>query len=365
MCSGSIHRNGFLPDWRSVQSCWTLKVMFKKEVRIGEKFIGNGHPCFIVAEAGVSHFGSVDKAFALVDAAVQAGADAVKFQIFQANQLIASAAPDWIRRMRAKELPAEVFAEIMDYCRRSKIIFFATAHDDQSLKQLAKLDPPVYKIGSGEVQNFDFYRKVAKLNRPLIFSTGMFSGKDIQKTTQVLADAGCNEVVMLHCVTGYPVPEKSVNLLAIRTLKNLFPGPVGYSDHSVSYDIASASVLLGANLIERHLTLEKNIPNAQDWKVSCDPQEMRQFIAMIRRFEAAMGDGLLRQTEVEKKSLEWARKSVVAAEDIWPEDLITAEKLQVKRPGTGISPAQIHKIIGKRAKVEIKADTLVSWDQIK
>lgn len=340
-------------------------MLFKKKVSIGGKLVGNKQPCFIVAEAGVSHFGSLNKALKLVDAAVQAKADAVKFQIFQTDKLVSSVASDWIKRMRPKELPIEAFHEINDYCRQKGIIFFATAHDDESLNKLTELDPPAYKIGSGELQNCAFYRKVASLNKPIIFSTGMFSEKDIRATIKVLSRCGCNEVIMLHCVTGYPVPEESVNLSAIRTLKTIFPGPVGYSDHSVTYDIAASSVLLGADLIERHLTLEKNIPDAQDWKVSCNPDELQQFIAMTRRLEAAIGDGRLEQAELEKESLKWARKSIVAAEDIWPEELITAEKLQVKRPGTGISPIDLKKIIGKKAKVKINADTLINWKQLK
>jgi N-acetylneuraminate synthase/N,N'-diacetyllegionaminate synthase len=339
--------------------------MFKKEVRIGEKLIGNQHSCFIVAEAGVSHFGSTDKALELVDVAVKAKADAIKFQIFQTDRLISATASDWIDRMRPKELSIEAFQEIQAYCRQKGIIFFATAHDEESLNELAKLDPPAYKIGSGELQNFGFFRQVASLKRPVIFSTGMFTEKDIRKTINILAEAGCNEVVMLHCVTGYPVPNESVNLLAIRTLKNIFPGPVGYSDHSATYDIAAASVLMGANLIERHLTLEKDIPNAQDWKVSCNPEELQQFVTMTRRLESAMGDGRLQPAEVELENINWARKSIVAAEDILPDDVITIQKLHIKRPGTGISPAKLEKVIGKRARVKIKADTLINWKQLK
>ena len=339
--------------------------MFKKEVRIGEKWIGEPHPCFIVAEAGVSHFGSLDKAIELVDVALKAKADAIKFQIFRTDRLISAMAADWVERMRPKELSIDAFHEIQAYCHKKGIVFFATAHDEDSLNDLAQLNPPAYKIGSGELQNFAFFQQVAALNKPVIFSTGMFSEKDIQDTIRVLADADCNEVVMLHCVTGYPVPNISVNLLAIQTLKNMFPGPVGYSDHSTTYDIAAASVLMGANLIERHLTLEKNIPNAQDWKVACGPEELQEFIAMTRRLEAAMGDGRLRPAAIELKNIEWARKSIVAAEDIMPEEVLTAQKLQMKRPGTGISPAELEKVIGKRAKIKIKADTLIDWKQLK
>jgi len=340
-------------------------MVFRKEVNIGGKLIGNGHPCFIVAEAGVSHFGSLDKALKLVEVAARAGADAVKFQVFQTAELISSVAPEWVERMRPKELPIEAFREIMDYCRQKGIIFFATAHDPESLEKLAELDPPAYKIGSGELQNFDYFRGVASLKKPVIFSTGMFSEKDILDTIRVFAEAGCSEVILLHCVTGYPVPVEWMNLKAIQTLKSIFPGPVGYSDHSVTYDIAASSVLLGANLVERHITLEKDMPDAQDWKVACNPEELVQFVAMTRRLEAARGDGVLRVSEVEMKSMSWARKSIVAAQDILPEDLITAENIRFKRPGTGISPAEIDKVVGKKAKVKIKADSLIEWEQLK
>ena len=336
--------------------------MFEKTFTVAGRIIGQDNPCFIIAEAGVSHFGSLDKAFALVDAAVTAGADAIKFQFFKASELISSVSPDWIERMRPKELSLEAFRDIRDYCLNRKIIFFATAHDLKSLEELTRLDPPAYKIGSGEVKNPEYFKSVARLGKPVIFSTGMYTRKDLDESLAILASEKCNRVAVMHCVTQYPTPPGEANLNRILTLKGLFPGPVGYSDHCATHDIASSSVLLGADLIEKHITLEKNIPNAQDWKVSCDPQELVEFVASIRRLEAARGDGDFYPGEGELKSMTWARKSIVTAKKLSAGSIITREYLSFKRPGTGISPDRIDEVLGKKLKIGVEEDTIITSD---
>lgn len=337
---------------------------FKTGFRIGNTLIGEDSPCFIIAEAGVSHFGSMEKAFLLVDASVCAGADAVKFQHFKTEHMISSKNKEWTDRMKPKELHISAFREIKEYCMERGITFFASAHDIRSLEELMSLDLPCIKIGSGELQNPEFYSIAASFKKPVIASTGMFLKEDVLQIIDALEEGGCTDAALMHCVTSYPVPPSDVNLKMITTLKNIFPGPVGYSDHSVTPDIAASSVLLGADLIEKHITIEKNIPNAQDWKVACTPEELIEFVASIRRLEAALGDGEFRLTEGEKKSLEWARKSIVTSVDIMEGDTITREKILLKRPGTGIAPAEINKVIGKKAKEKIEHDTIIKWEQL-
>jgi N,N'-diacetyllegionaminate synthase len=337
---------------------------FKSIYKIGSRYLGEGYPCFIIAEAGVSHFGDISKAFKLIEAAVDAGVDAVKFQIFKTEEMISVESTEWIARMKPKELPLSSFIKIRDYCKDKGIIFFATAHDPKSFEELMQLDPPCIKIGSGEVQNYEFYRLAASCRKPIILSTGMFLKDDVIQVLKVLAESGCTEVALMHCITEYPTPPSDINLRMIQTLKSLFPGPVGYSDHAATYDIAAASVLMGANLIEKHITLEKNIPDAQDWKVSCTPGELVEFVSSVRRLEAAIGKGEFNLTDGEKRSLLWARKSIVAARDINAGEVINKDDLAFKRPGTGISPADVKSVAGKRALKFIKKDHLIMEDMI-
>ena len=338
--------------------------MFEKTFTVADRIIGQDNPCFIIAEAGVSHLGSIDKAYSLVDVAVKAGADAIKFQFFKTSELISSVSSDWIERMRPKELSLEALRDIRDYCLSRKIIFFATAHDLVSLEELARLNPPVYKIGSGEVKNPEYFKTVARLGKPVIFSTGMYTRKDLDESLAILASEKCNRVAVMHCVTQYPTPPGEANLKRIITLKGIFPGPVGYSDHCATYDIAASSVLLGADLIEKHITLEKNIPNAQDWKVSCDTQEFVEFVASIRRLEAAGGSGEFYPCEGELKSITWARKSIVTAKKLSAGYVITRDCLSFKRPGTGISPDRIDEVLGKKLKVGVEEDTIITADML-
>ena len=343
-----------------MESSFHYNSSFKPQFKIGDYFIGQESPCFIVAEAGVSNFGSLEKAFQLVDSALNARADAVKFQFFNTEELISADCPEWIERMKPKEMPISFIKKISEYCKKKGILFFSTAHDLKSLYELAEMDMHCFKIGSGELQNPEFYRIAASFNKPLIISTGMFLEEDILQVLNILSASKNPEVAVMHCITNYPVPPKDANLKMIQSLKSIFPGPVGYSDHSATFDIPAASVLLGANIIEKHITLEKNVANAQDWKVSCTPDEFVEFVASIRRIEDALGDGEFRLTEGERKSIQWARKSIVAARDLSRNDIIKKEDVLFKRPGTGISPSKVEAVLGKRAKTFIKRDSVIS-----
>ena len=283
---------------------------------ISDRLVGGQHPCFIIAEAGISHFGDIQKALKLVDVAVSAKADAVKFQIFKSTELISKQSQDWIERLSSREMSIDDYAKVKEYADSKGILFFLTAHDVPSLHETKKLDLPCYKIGSGEVGNPSFFKEVGRIGKPVIFSTGMYEEPDIFLALDSLQSVGCREVGLLHCVTSYPTPVQDINLSKLTLLESMFEGPVGYSDHAETWDIAASSVLLGAKIIEKHITLERDIPNAQDWKVSCMPDELIEFVASVRRLEQSLGSASAGLSDNEKDSIVWARKSIVAANPI-------------------------------------------------
>lgn len=341
-----------------------MTLEFSKSFTIGNCGIGQDLPVFIVAEAGVAHFGSVEKARALVDLAVTAKADAVKFQVFRTSELVSRESKEWIERLRPKELPFEAFQTIEAYCREKGIIFFATAHDEPSLEFLDSLDVPVYKIGSGEVGNWPFLKKIVSRNKPVILSTGMYTMEELSEALAIFAEAGNPDVAVLHCVTQYPTPPSEVNLLAMKTIRENFDVIVGYSDHTQGFHFPLAAVSLGAQVVEKHITLDFNVPNAQDWKVSCGPEQLPIMVKQIRDIEAGLGSGVKAPGEAERLSLSWARKSLVAVRDISQGEVITPGMLSAKRPGNGISPAHMDEVIGKKAKLNIQKDTAIQWEQL-
>jgi N,N'-diacetyllegionaminate synthase len=341
-----------------------MKFTFNHSISIQGRRLGEAHPVFLIAEAGVAHFGSLDKAKQLVDLAVAAGADAVKFQIFRTEDLVSRESAEWRNRLKTKELAYESFREIQAYCRRRKIIFFATAHDETSLDFLDTLEVPVYKVGSGEVGNWPFIKKVASRGKPVILSTGMYRLEEVSRALDLIAEAGNRDVVVLHCTTLYPTPPHLVNLRAMDTLREAFHVPVGYSDHTQGFLFPLAAVARGACMVEKHITLDFNVPYAQDWKVSCGPVDFPVMVQQIREIQAGLGSGIKIPSEKELSSLDWARKSLVAKEDIPEGSVITRGMVCAKRPGSGIAPSDMDKIMGKKARVKIRKDTLIQWEHL-
>jgi N,N'-diacetyllegionaminate synthase len=338
--------------------------MLNKTVRIGSREIGNGAPVFIIAEAGVNHLGSIEIAKHLVDMAVISRADAVKFQIFRTENLVSLAAPDWIERLKPKELPYDAFKILKQYCEKRNITFMATAHDEESLDFLQSLDPPAYKIGSGEVSNAEYIRRVAAFHKPVILSTGMYNMDEVKNTVQLFREESNGDIILLHCTTCYPPAPEDINLRAILSLKNEFGCPVGYSDHSIGIDIVLAAAALGASVIEKHIAVSKSTPGSQDCLVSCDEQDLVEMVNSIRKIEKAMGNGNKMPSERELLSRQWARKSIVARIDIHKGNMITKEMLTLKRPGTGIPPQQISTVVGQKAKRDIRKDMLISYENL-
>ena len=333
-------------------------------VQIGNRHVSSGNPVFVIAEAGVNHFGNIEIAKHLVDMAVIARADAVKFQIFKTENLVSSVAPDWIERLKPKELPYDAFKYLKEYCEKKGIMFLATAHDDESLDFYSSLNPIAYKIGSGEVSNTPYLRKIAKKKKPVILSTGMYDMDDVREAVNIFLDEGNTNLVLLHCITCYPPVPEDINLRAINTLQKEFRCPVGYSDHTIGNDMVLAAVALGASVVEKHIAVSKNAPGSQDCPVSCDEKDLIEMVNSIRKIEKALGSGIKKPSERELKSKEWARKSVVAKVNIKKGDVITEGMLTLKRPGTGISPEDISKVIGRRAKRNIKINNLIQFDDL-
>ena len=244
-----------------------MSFTFSKTFSCGAKDIGAGAKVFIIAEAGVAHFGDVNKAYKLIDLAAEAHVDAVKFQIFKTDNLVSASSDEWKNRLRPKELDYKIFVELKKYCKTKNVLFLATAHDEESLDFLTTLDVPAFKIGSGELQNIPFIDKIARKKRPVFLSTGMYTDDDINLVLKVFEDAKNPDVCVLHCITAYPTPPEHVNLKALQRIARQHHVMTGYSDHTEGFHFPLASVALGAKVIEKHITLDFDVPNAQDWKV--------------------------------------------------------------------------------------------------
>lgn len=339
-------------------------MIFKDTIKIENKKIGKNYPCLVIAEAGISHFGDIKIARDLVDMAVDSGADVFKTQIFDVDNLISKNANDWKERLRPRNLNFDQIQEIKERCKKKGIIFLTTAHDESRIEWLKKLDVSSIKIGSGEKNNLDFISKLARLGKPIIVSTGMCNNEDVKKILSVCLDSQCNNVCLLHCVTSYPVPINQINLAAMDQMKSYFNGPVGYSDHSKDGNAVLAAVARGANIVERHITIFKNIPNAQDWKVASDPKDFPKLIKNIRQFEKMIGNKEKNIAPCEEKGTQWALKSLVASKLLDKGKIITREDIEIKRPGTGMPPSSQKNVIGKRLKYSMEEGDFFNFDNL-
>lgn len=325
----------------------------------------------IIAEAGVNHNGNFELAKRLVDQAKFAGVDIVKFQTFISNNVVSKYAEkaDYQKKNHNKEesqlemvkkleLSFCEFSMIKEYCEAKGIEFMSTAFDFESIDFLDKLGMNTWKIPSGEITNLPYLIKIAKLNKSVILSTGMSTIEEIRSAIHILKSNGCGEITLLHCTTEYPAPFNDVNLKAMITMKNEFAIKVGYSDHTEGIDIPIAAVALGATVIEKHFTLDRNM-EGPDHKASLEPDELKHMVNSIRNIEIALGNGIKQPAESEKKNIEIARKSIVAKNKIKSGDIFTEENITVKRPGNGISPMKWFDVIGKFAQRDFDEDELI------
>ena len=265
------------------------QLKLNEQIDLGSIIIGDQKPCVIVAEAGVAHFGSLEKCFKLVDLAKSSGANAIKFQIYDIDSFISRKSKKWFSRMKEKSLNNDDFLEIKKYCKKKKILFFLTPHDEKALSFTEKMDLPLLKIGSGEVQNNSFIKKILSLNKPTIISTGMYDEDDLNDLIKIIKKQKNKNIAILHCVSSYPTKSEEVNLNVINEYKEKIQGIIGYSDHTEGHEVCILAVAAGAKIIEKHITLDFNIPNAQDWKVSCGPNDFKSFVNKIRSVEKILG----------------------------------------------------------------------------
>jgi N,N'-diacetyllegionaminate synthase len=347
-----------------------------KKVKIADRLIGEGAPCFIIAEAGVNHNGNINLAKRLVDVAIQAGADAVKFQTFKAEDVVTETAEKaeyqkkttgaeesqfvMIKKLELKELD---FKELFDYANRKGIIFLSSPFDKWSVDLLDKLGVPAFKIASGEITNLPLIKYIAQKGKPIILSTGMSTMAEIKEVLQVINNEGTRDIVLLHCITSYPAKVESSNLRAMRTLRRAFKLPVGLSDHTIGITVPIAAVALGAAALEKHFTLDKNLPGP-DHKASLTPEELNRMITVVRQVEKAMGNGIKSPTEEEEELKRVVRRSIVARVEISKGTLITEEMLDVKRPGTGVEPKYMNKVIGAVARHRIEQDEPLTMNKL-
>lgn len=325
----------------------------------------------IIAEAGVNHNGNLDLALKMVDEAKRAGADIVKFQTAIPEKVISKYADkaEYQKKTTGNEesqlemckrihLQLSDYDIIKKYCEEVGIEFLSTPFDLESIDYLEKLGMRLWKIPSGEITNLPYLIKIAKTGRPVIMSTGMAELKEVEEAVNVLKENGAGEITLLHCTTEYPAPFESVNLRAMNTLREKFGTEVGYSDHTVGFEVAVAAAVLGASVIEKHFTLNHNM-EGPDHKASLEPEEFEIMVNNIRLIEKALGDGVKQPAEAEKKNIAIARKSIVAAKDIKKGEIFTEDNITVKRPGSGISPMKWFEVLGTEAVRDFGEDELI------
>ena len=342
------------------------------ELIIAGRTLGPGTPCFVIAEAGVNHDGDPALAEKLIDAAAAAGADAVKFQTFNAERQTVPDAPKaeyqkasgdagetQQQMLKRLELPDSAWEGLRDRCTAAGLIFLSSPFDEQSADFLAALGVDALKIPSGELTNLPFLRHVAALDRPLIVSTGMADLDEVAAAVEAIGAGGDPPLALLHCVSAYPAPAEECNLRTLATLGERFGVPVGWSDHTLGSEVSLAAVALGACIVEKHFTLDRTLPGP-DHAASIEPSELKAMIAAIRKVESALGSGEKRATAIEQETAAVARKSLVAARAIAAGALLTGEDVTARRPGTGIPPSQREAYLGRRLNTAVAAGTLLA-----
>lgn len=343
-------------------------------LEIDGRKIGPGHPCFIIAEAGVNHNGNLEMARQLVDAAAESQADAVKFQTFKTENLLTLDAPkaryqkettgaaesqfEMIRRL---ELSADMHRELMAYCQDQGILFLSSAFDHESVQLLHNLDVAAFKVPSGEITNLPLLAQMARIGKPLIVSTGMAYLSEVEAAVRTIRETGNQDFTLLHCVSNYPADPSDVNLKAMQTMSAAFGVPVGYSDHTLGNEVPVAAVAMGASIIEKHLTLDNDLPGP-DHRASLEPAQFVEMVQSIRRVEAAVGHGRKEPAPSEADTASVARKFLVAARDVPAGTTLTEELIALKRAGSGLEPAMLPYLIGRATKEPIPANGVIKLE---
>jgi len=337
---------------------------------------------FIIAEAGVNHNGDLRIAKKLVDIAAAAGADAIKFQTFKTENLVSRSAQKaeyqktttWktetqFEMLKKLELPFYAYRELFYYCKEKNIVFMSTPFDIESVDMLDNLGMTIFKIPSGEITNKPLIKYIAAKKKPVILSTGMSYIGEVEKAISWINEIWNSlnvkpQLTLLHCVSNYPSAVEDVNLLAIKTMEMVFKLPVGYSDHTMGIEIPTAAVAMGAVVIEKHFTLDRNM-SGPDHKASLDPCELNAMVKAIRNVEKAMGDGVKRPASNEQDTRDMARRSLVVKRDMKIGEIISLDDIAIKRPGTGIKPEFMEVVAGMKITRDISSDSVITWEMIK
>ena len=348
------------------------------EINIQDRFVGDNHPLFFIAEAGVNHNGSIALGRQLVDIAVEASADAIKFQTFRTENIITRDAPKstyhvettgsdseqtWFELLKTQEMSREMHVELIEYCNDKGIIFLSTPYDEESADMLEDLDVPAFKIASTDTNNIPFLRFIARKGCPMIISTAMATMKEVEDAVAAIRDESLEDITVLQCVGNYPARLSDSNLRVMQTFHKKLKCIVGYSDHTPDLVNPVAATAMGAKIYEKHFTIDKTLPGP-DHRMSLDPEELKQTVKAIRDTELALGSSVKQVLEGEKENRVKLRKSIVANTDINKDDIIHKEMISIKRPGSGIPPADMDTIIGKKATNDIPSGTVITFDMV-
>lgn len=345
-------------------------------IEVAGNRIGDGDRCFIIAEAGVNHDGDIDLAHDLIDCAVAAGADAVKFQTFRAEALASpvaekagyqkrttAAGESQLDMLRRLQLDDAAFAALKAHCDRSGILFLSTPFEEASADLLDRLGVAAYKLPSGEITNLPFLRYVGAKRRPVLLSTGMSRIGEVEDALDALGASGCADIALFHCTSAYPADYPDVNLRAMDTMRLAFGRPTGYSDHTLGTAVSIAAAARGAAMIEKHFTLDKTRPGP-DHAASLEPDELRAMVTAIRQVEAALGSSKKQPTAAEADTARVARKSVVASRNLPAGTKIASADLAIQRPGHGLPPDQAGILVGRVLRSAIDRGTPLTWDMV-
>jgi N,N'-diacetyllegionaminate synthase len=359
----------------ATRSSLSAEPQMTASISIGRRRIGPGEPVFIIAEAGVNHGGNLDAARRLVDAAVAAGADAVKFQTFKPEKLVSSSAPkveyqlhstdgneSQLQMLQRLQLSPDATHEVYEYCRRAGILFLSTPFDEASADFLDPLVPAL-KVSSCDVNNVLLLSHIARYGKPVLLSTGMAYLAEVDAAIRTLRTAGCEQVAVLHCLTNYPADPAETNLRAMQTMASAFNVPVGYSDHTMGIEISIAAVAMGACIVEKHFTLDRDAPGP-DNRASLEPSELRDMVRAIRLVESALGTWEKVPAASEMGNRAVVRRSLAAAFDLASGTVLSREQLTALRPGSGIAPDQLCAVLGRTLRRPLRAGELIAWQDL-
>lgn len=345
-------------------------------VKVGDKVLGKGHPCLLIAEAGVNHNGDVDRALEMVEVAARCGADAIKFQTFKAEALVSREAKKaeyqarntgeaggQLEMLKRLELGPGAFRRIQQACQAHGILFLSTPFDPDSARFLQELGVQAFKVGSGDLTNLPLLEQLARFGQPMFLSTGMATLEEVEEAAEAIRIHGNPPLVLMHCLSTYPAPAAEYNLLAMKTMAEQLPFPVGLSDHTLGWEVTLGAVALGAIVIEKHFTLDRKLPGP-DHSASLEPVELSKMVQEVRRLESAMGDGIKRPMPSELNTREVARKSIVVKRDLPAGHVLTLEDLVIKRPGTGMPPGLLHGIPGRVLRIALTEDSVLRREHL-